>query len=86
MRNTAEKKNITITVLGEKVDPLVGDKDHFMQMLINLVDNAIKYSENNDNVYIGTAHESNKCLIWVEDSGVGIQKSISPDCLKGSIE
>ena len=78
MRNTAEKKNITISLLGEKVNPLVGDRDQFMQMLINLVDNAIKYSEINDNVYIGTTHESNNCLIWVEDSGVGIPKEHIP--------
>lgn len=74
VKNSAEKKNIKIVILGDKVPNLKGDSDRFKQMLINLVDNAIKYSDNNGIVKIGTKLENNDCIIWVEDKGVGISK------------
>ncbi len=74
VKNSAEKKNINIVILGEKVPDLKGDSDRFKQMLINLVDNAIKYSDNNGIVKVGTKIENGNCIIWVEDTGVGISK------------
>jgi two-component system phosphate regulon sensor histidine kinase PhoR len=46
----------------------------FKQMVLNLVDNAIKYSEINDSVSIGTKIDKNMCTIWIEDTGMGIPK------------
>ncbi|WPC40758.1 ATP-binding protein [Clostridium sp. JS66] len=74
VKNSAEKKNIKVLTMGDKVPNLKGDNDRFKQMLINLVDNAIKYSDNNGIVKIGTKLENNNCIIWVEDKGVGISK------------
>jgi two-component system phosphate regulon sensor histidine kinase PhoR len=74
VKNSAEKKNIKIAILGDKVPDLTGDSDRFKQMLINLVDNAIKYSDNNGTVKVGTKMESDNCIIWVQDTGVGISK------------
>lgn len=74
MKNTAEKKGMEIIIEGENVPNLYGDSDRFKQMLINLVDNAIKYSEKSGVIKIGTHMENEKCIIWVQDSGVGIQK------------
>lgn len=72
MKNTAENKNISIYIVGEPISNLFGDKDKFEQMIINLVDNAVKYSENGDKVYIGTKETVLSWNIWVEDNGVGI--------------
>lgn len=78
MKNTAESKNISLSILSDKSIKIVGDSDKFKQMLINLVDNAIKYSENGDSVYMGYEQKDNNCVIWVEDTGVGIpEKHIS---------
>jgi two-component system phosphate regulon sensor histidine kinase PhoR len=74
MKNTADSKNITLEILEKRNFSLVGDKDRFKQMIINLVDNAIKYSENGDSVYIGIDSEENNHIIWVEDTGVGMSK------------
>lgn len=74
MRNTAEKKNIIIMIEGEDVKGIKGDTDRFKQMLINLVDNAIKYSDYNGIVRIGRKSENEKCIVWVEDTGFGIPK------------
>ncbi|KYH35941.1 alkaline phosphatase synthesis sensor protein PhoR [Clostridium tepidiprofundi DSM 19306] len=78
LKNTAEKKNISLVLQCEKVNNLIGDSDKFKQMVINLVDNGIKYSESGDCVTIGVKEKDGKCIIWVKDTGVGIpEKHIS---------
>ncbi|MFT8313548.1 MAG: ATP-binding protein [Clostridium sp.] len=74
MKNTAENKNISLAVVENSPIKLLGDKDRFKQMLINLVDNAIKYSENNDSVYISSSIEKDICILYVEDTGLGISQ------------
>jgi two-component system phosphate regulon sensor histidine kinase PhoR len=72
MRTSAEKKNIKLLIEEEYIPNLLGDGDRFKQMLINLVDNAIKYSDKDASVKIGVKNEENACILWVEDTGVGI--------------
>lgn len=74
MENSAKDKNIKLFIVGDKVSPIKGDKDNFKQMMINLVDNGIKYTEKGGQVYIGAKEEDNNCIVWVEDTGVGISK------------
>lgn len=71
---SAENKNISVTLYCENVPDIIGDKDKFKQMIINLVDNAIKYTENGGKVEVGTKVENENCIIWVKDNGVGIPK------------
>jgi two-component system phosphate regulon sensor histidine kinase PhoR len=74
MQQTADKKSIKLNIIGKDVSNLYGNTDRFKQMIINLVDNGIKYSEEGDSVFIGTKIEKNCCVIWVEDTGIGIPK------------
>ncbi|MCY6484023.1 ATP-binding protein [Clostridium aestuarii] len=74
MKHAADKKNIKIEVVSEEESIIYGDKDRFKQMVINLVDNAIKYSEQNDTVYIGNNVKNNRSIVWVKDTGQGISK------------
>lgn len=78
LKSIANKKNIEIKVHLEKGLSIIGDADKFKQIIINLADNAIKYSENNDKVFIGSKYEGNNCIIWVEDTGVGIPEKDIP--------
>ena len=69
---SARKKNIAITI--NCPDDL---KAHvysslFVQALINLLDNAIKYSNNNSRVSLNAFSENNTLLIEVKDKGIGI--------------
>ncbi|MCB2288221.1 HAMP domain-containing protein [Clostridium sp. CS001] len=75
MKNTADVKQIQLSMDQQNLKPLIGDADKFKQMLINLVDNAINYSEVGDSVCIGTEYKANRCILWVKDTGVGIAKS-----------
>lgn len=70
----AEKKNIRI-IKGLQGDvELIGDKDKFKQMMINLVYNAIKYTEIHGEVSIFTHVNNNKFTIDVTDTGIGISE------------
>lgn len=74
MKNTADSKNIKLEIVENSHTKLIGEKDMFKQMVLNLVDNAIKYSEVNDTVSFGAKTEKNLCVIWIKDTGMGISK------------
>lgn len=48
------------------------DKTHLSNMLSNLIDNAIKYSEDDPIVTIQVSRQNGECLFSVSDNGVGI--------------
>ncbi|WP_434297934.1 two-component system histidine kinase PnpS [Clostridium sporogenes] len=74
VKKSAEDKNIKINIVEGKVPLLIGNKDKYNQMIINLIDNAIKYTEPNGEVNIGTKQDKDNIIFWVEDTGVGISK------------
>lgn len=74
MKNISDKKNIELKVVGDEVQDILASKDRFKQMMINLVDNAIKYSEPHGKVIISKKVENEKLVLCVEDNGVGISK------------
>ncbi len=51
-----------------------GDRDRIGQVLINLLNNAIKYSPQADTVLVRVAKDQNKALVCVQDFGIGIAK------------
>ncbi|WP_443659093.1 ATP-binding protein [Clostridium algidicarnis] len=74
MKSVASNKDISITLNLESGIVLYGNEDRFTQMMINLIDNAIKYSDKGSSVYISSKTYKKDCIIIVEDTGVGIQK------------
>ena len=49
-----------------------GDGDKLTQVVVNLLDNAIKYSPNGGEVSLGARVEGRFVQVWVTDQGVGI--------------
>lgn len=78
MKNTAEDKGIDMYIQGDSVPIIYGNVDRFKQMIINLVDNAIKYSEKGDSVYIITEECKYNIKICIKDTGVGISQEHIP--------
>ncbi|CDM69099.1 sensor histidine kinase [Clostridium bornimense] len=78
LKPLAEKKNISITkeLIGTPV--IEGDANKFKQMLINLVENAIKYTEDDGDVKIITNVINEKVIIKVQDNGIGISEEHIP--------
>lgn len=74
VKNTADRKNISIDFQGDEIRSIKGDKDKFTQMLINLVDNAVKYTDNGGKVRIKSKDYYNYFTITIQDNGMGIDK------------
>jgi two-component system phosphate regulon sensor histidine kinase PhoR len=56
-------------------NPIIeGDKDHIVNVLYNLVDNALKYSKENPYLRIRTFNKKSKLVVEIEDHGIGIPK------------
>lgn len=50
------------------------DKLHFSNVIYNLIDNAIKYSEDEPNIKVTTKNKNDFLIINIQDSGIGISK------------
>jgi signal transduction histidine kinase len=51
------------------------DEVHFSNVLLNLLDNAIKYSKGQPVIEVSTFNKKNGILIRVKDNGIGISKA-----------
>jgi signal transduction histidine kinase len=54
------------------------DRDKIVQVLTNLVMNAIKYTPEGGHIKIGVNWEIDKTIIYVEDNGIGISENDLP--------
>ena len=76
LKSKAIDNNVEVKFIQSKKVPkvIVGDAFRFQQIIINLLDNAIKYAPNGQAI-IELTKEDNKLLkVVVSDNGVGIQK------------
>ena len=68
-----KQKNMHITVASEEI-VLACDTLDVHKLFKNLIENAIKYSENNKEVYITLKKEDRQLFFIVKDQGIGIPK------------
>lgn len=68
----ADEKNITISKKLEPLFTLKLDKDLLQQILLNIVENAIKYSPENSNIHLTSTEDQNYVIVCVKDEGKGI--------------
>jgi len=54
--------------------PINADEEAVTEALINLMDNAIKYSDDEKEISISTGRQNGNVLLKVKDSGIGINK------------
>ncbi len=59
---------------GQTQAEVFGDRDRIGQVLINLLNNAIKYSPQADRVLVRITKDSDKVIVSVQDFGIGIAK------------
>lgn len=72
--------NGTLNLALNADDPKVfGDKAHLENVLVNLIENGIKYSQNAPEILINTQSNSKYLLISVTDKGIGIPKKALPN-------
>lgn len=75
MKILVEQKNgkLELNLLAES-HTLTGDKVHLTNIFYNLLDNAIKYSNEIPEITINTSSTKNNIIIDVKDNGIGIPK------------
>lgn len=73
--NLAKTRNISISMPDEVVTLLIDGK-LIVQVLINLLDNAIKHTQENCNIFIRVHTQDNMAVFEVADNGKGIDKNI----------
>jgi two-component system, OmpR family, phosphate regulon sensor histidine kinase PhoR len=64
------------TTLSATDDMVYGDAEHLTNLVHNLLDNAIKYSQEYPDISVNTENRQGGILLSVEDKGIGMSKSV----------
>ena len=75
LRHQAEEKNISIDFFCKDDLRLTADPNRLKQVLINLLDNAVKFTEDGGAVKVDVIDKKNEVEISVSDTGIGIPES-----------
>ncbi|MEG0075397.1 MAG: ATP-binding protein [Eubacterium sp.] len=78
LKMSAEKKRISLKFRSEGEISIYINPDDFRQMMINLIDNAIKYTEEDGKVDVLAYEDENYFFVIVEDNGSGIPEEDIP--------
>jgi two-component system phosphate regulon sensor histidine kinase PhoR len=54
------------------------DQKRFEQILINLIDNAVKFNRRGGDVHVQAERRNGEVVIWVKDTGIGIPAADLP--------
>jgi signal transduction histidine kinase len=73
----ADEKGIRLRAHGTTGFYVEGDKTRLQQVIVNLIDNAIKYTQEGGKVEVSVSREETMAVLEVSDNGPGIPA----DCL-----
>ena len=75
LRTLADSKNIELAFEAQSDIYIAGEEGRFKQLMVNLVENAIKYSDEGQSVSIKAAKEEDGFVyVRVRDKGIGISE------------
>lgn len=69
----AKERNIKLELIGTNLN-ITANRRMIVDLIYNLVDNAIKYNQDNGRVSVEIYKESKYCVLKVKDSGIGISQ------------
>lgn len=78
LNDQAQKKGVEIFLDTNSNCVLMGDKDKFKQMLLNLVSNSVKYTEKGGKVRVESYNRDMNLILVIEDNGIGISAEDLP--------
>ena len=68
-----EQKGFALEIQKDETIPIIKiDEEAVSEAIVNLVDNAVKYSDDRKKISVRTFRENNYAVIEVEDEGIGI--------------
>ena len=74
MELLATEKNITLSVEADAPAPVLGDEARLIQVIMNLVDNAVKYTGEGGSVTLRVHVKDGSVSLSVSDAGIGIEQ------------
>jgi heavy metal sensor kinase len=78
----AEDKHITVVCDSSERVMIEGDQARLKQVVVNLLDNAIKYTPNGGHIKLKIAQEEGNAVLDVADDGIGIPADALPHVFK----
>lgn len=60
--------------LTENLPHIRADRDRFTQILVNVLDNAVKFTPEDGSIYIDAGQKDNYAVLTITDTGIGIPK------------
>jgi heavy metal sensor kinase len=78
----AEDKNIAVVCESSSGVTVEGDRARMKQVVVNLLDNAIKYTPNGGRVHLKIAREDEQAILEISDDGIGIPQEALPYVFK----
>ncbi len=69
-----DKNQEVIIDMAEELPYIVADKDGIEQVILNIISNAIKYTDSMGKIYISAYNDNKNITIKVRDNGIGIPK------------
>jgi CheY-like chemotaxis protein len=74
----AEASIILASDVSPHLPALHGDEERLLEVLENLIGNAVKFTPSGGKITVGASSRGNELLIWVKDTGAGISEDQMP--------
>ena len=78
MRLLADEKQVRLSFAGTESLHVLGDPIRLRQVVVNLVDNAIKYTSPGGSISVSSVHADERAILEVADTGIGIPTDALP--------
>ena len=73
VRKTARNRNVSVEFEDNSSECILGDRDKFYQLVLNLIENAVKYSKEKEGyVKISSHNDGGYYHLKIQDNGIGI--------------
>jgi len=73
-----QKRQSLVLLLLDGPTPVEGDADRLQQVFVNLLDNAVKYTDAGGHIWVKGSIEGHDGLVRVQDTGAGIEPEMRP--------
>lgn len=76
----SREKNIELTYNTKPNEnyAILGDKDKLRQVFVNILSNAVKFTNEGGNLWVNLAKRKNEIIVSIRDNGMGISKEDLP--------
>ncbi len=71
---SAESNNVILTTVFEDLPEVNGEKEKIRQVLVNLIDNALKFTLPNGAITMSSKFMGSEILVGITDTGIGIEE------------